>query len=79
MICSSASFLFLAAAQWAVYGGIIMRCFITITIICTGNILFDSINASCKGEIFSLVVIEAITENLVIDSYMCKFKIDNLK
>ena len=73
MISSSASYPSLATAQQAVYGRIITGCSITITIICTWNILLDSSNAGCKGEIFSLVVMETITENLVIDSYICKF------
>ena len=73
MISSSASYPFLATAQRTVYGRIIIGFSITITIVCTWNILLDSSNAGCKGEIFSLAVIEAFTENLVIDSYVCKF------
>ena len=37
-------------------------------------ILLVSINASSKEEVFGLAIIEAITKNLVIDSYMCEVK-----
>ena len=69
MISSSASYPFLAAAQWAVYGRIFIGCSITVAIIFTRNILLDPSNAGCKGEIFSLFVMETITENFQIYKY----------
>ena len=72
MISSSASYPFLAAAQWAVYGRIFIGCSITVTIIFTRNILLDPSNAGCKGEIFSLFVMETITENFQIYKYKSK-------
>ena len=73
MISSSASYPFLATARRTVYGRISIGCSITVAIICTWNILLDSSNAGCKGEIFSLALMEATTKNPVIDSYIWKF------